>query len=160
MILTRLRPYSEEVATYVAGYIGKQMKEHQPTCLDCHDGMSCRDTLYSQYHYFTCLSRNGLFVPSPSLTSFVSTCFAILDITQCNIIRYSDICTRTAANAVLLEYTPDAEFTCPDHLEWGKKWAIKVVINVFFNNRRKHSSDGVRKDRVKAFKKLQRLHNK
>ena len=119
------------MATYVAGYIGKQMKEHQPTCLDCHDGMSCRDTLYSQYHYFTCLSRNGLFVPSPSLISFVITYFAILDITQCNIIRYSDICTRTAANAVLLEYTPDAEFTCPDHLEWGKKWAIKVVINVF-----------------------------
>ena len=121
------------------------------SCMDCKSKMRAREMVYAVNHYFSILSRNGLFVPSPSLTSFVSSGFAILDIAQSKILKHNTIQTRAAAHAVLMEFLPaDSQFSCVKHVEWARKWAIKVVTNVFFNNERKHSTNSVSDDRVVA----------
>jgi len=153
---------AEEVATYVAGYIGKQMIDHS-SCQTCHCAMVAIESTFHENHYFERLSRNGLLVPSIFLVAFASTGFAILDVVQNKIIRHAEIPTRIAANSILLRYLlKHVNFTCPnqDHLEWGRRWAIKVITNVFFNNKRKHSTDNVREDQVAAFKMVRRTHDK
>ena len=44
-------------------------------------------------------------------------------------------------------------FTCQEHKEKGHKFANRAVINIYFNNKRKLSTDSVMKDKVKTFKK-------
>ena len=56
---------------------------------------------------------------------------------------------------VLKQY--DFDFTCGDHVEWGSKFAIQPMINLFFNNKETIATDSVRKDAVVEFKKRQRL---
>ena len=46
---------------------------------------------------------------------------------------------------------------CSKHNNWGLKFAAKIVINTFFNNKQTVSSDSARKDTVVAFKKRQRI---
>ena len=44
-------------------------------------------------------------------------------------------------------------FTCQEHKEKGQKFTNRAVINIYFNNKRKLSTDSVIKDKVKTFKK-------
>ena len=92
------------------------------SCMDCKSKMRACEMVYAENHYFSILSRNGLFVPSPSLTSFVSSGFAILDIAQSKILKHNTIQTRAAAHAVLMEFLPaDSQFSCVKHVEWAMK---------------------------------------
>ena len=50
-------------------------------------------------------------------------------------------------------------FTCQEHKEKGKKFANCAVINIYFNNKRKLSTDSVIKDKVKTFKKDKEKNN-
>ena len=61
-----------------------------------------------------------------------------------------------SAMYVLKNYGPCCLFTCDSHEEWGVKFATKIVINIFFNNKQDQSKEIVRKDTVTAFKKRQR----
>ena len=57
---------------------------------------------------------------------------------------------------VLSKYFPAFCFTCDLHKEWGFKFASKIIINVFFNNKQKIINATVRKDAVIRFKSRQR----
>ena len=57
---------------------------------------------------------------------------------------------------VLEYYGSKCEFCCEYHLEWGVKFASKIVVNVYFNNKQKQAKDCVRKDSVERFKTRQR----
>ena len=98
----------------------------------------------------------------PLLVAFVSQGFAILDVVQSKIIKHDDIPARVAAHAILQKYLPHVNFTCQntDHIEWGRQWAVKITTNVFFKNKRKHSTDSVREDTVVAFKLARRANNR
>ena len=50
-------------------------------------------------------------------------------------------------------------FTSQEHKEEGPKFANHAVINIYFNKKRKLSTDSVMKDKVKTFKKDKEKNN-
>ena len=61
---------------------------------------------------------------------------------------------RIAAKHVLFHILNSFEpFTSQEHKEKGQKFANRAVINIYFDNKRKLSTDSVIKDKVKTFKK-------
>ena len=71
-------------------------------------------------------------MPSPALADF-----------SCNgsiIQRYSIVSVREAGQYVISKYCPNAMFTCDEHIEWGTKFATKIV-NIFYNNKQKLTAD-------------------
>ena len=63
---------------------------------------------------------------------------------------------KTSASYVLRRYGPLSDFTCVTSLDWVFNFAIKIVVNIFFNNKQKLLKDIVRKESVTGFKKRQR----
>ena len=144
---------SLEVATTIAGYVGKKL-EKRSKCLQCKDKLKVKDDDLQNDQYLSLLSRGGLFVPSKKLAEFVCSCFAILDLVEADLVQIS---TQTqSAIYVLKHYGPQCQFCCDDHIEWGVKFSSKIIVNIFFNNKQKQSKDTVRKDTVTGFKKRQR----
>ena len=146
----------EEVATTIAGYIGKQLVKRSK-CKDCKTALVLpKDTSSFDNTYFYQLSRGGLTVPSPSLAEFVVSSFAILDSVDEKIMKFPLIPCRHAAEFVLRKYSQPVRFTCDYHRKWGIQFAIKPIVNIFYNNKQKLSADLVRKDSISGFKKRQR----
>ena len=89
-------------------------------------------------------------------TEYTSHCFAIMDYSY-NIVQalgVSDV--RAAYTQIFDRFSPQIDICCSKHNNWGLKFAAKIVINTFFNNKQTVSSDSARKDIVVAFKKRQR----
>ena len=59
------------------------------------------------------------------------------------------------ATYALKRYGSFPHFLCNIHHDWSFKFASKIVVNIFFNNKQK-SKDLVRKETVAGFKKKQR----
>ena len=100
--------------------------------------------------YFDLLSRGGLTVPSRQMAEFVCACFAILEYADQFIVKNHES-TRVSAEQVWGIYSPKYSFTCEKHIEKGLIFAIKIVVNIFYNNKQKISSDEVRKNTVEYF---------
>ena len=100
------------------------------------------------------LSRGGLTVPPKELAEFVCSCFAILDFVESDILSIGQV-TRYAIY-VLKYYRPKCEFCSQYHLDWGVKFASKIVVSVYFKNKQTQAKDCVRKDSVESFKTRQR----
>ena len=60
------------------------------------------------------------------------------------------------ATYILKRYGSFPHFSCNMHHDWSFKFASKIVVNIFFNNKQKKSEDLVRKETVTGFKKRQR----
>ena len=84
---------------------------------------------------------------------FVCACFAILDYADKFIAKHNESTIRESAERILETYSPKYIFTCEQHTEKGLKFAAKIVVNIFYNNKQKLASDEVRKHTVKCFKK-------
>ena len=144
---------SEDVVLVVAGYVAKKLKEKTTYsgCIMklCGSEIECDS-------YFAHLSRGGMTVPSASLAQFVSTSFAVLDTTDSLLQKHAAASIREAAHHVLKTYCCNVNFTCDRHVDWGSVSVRKIVINIFYNNKRKLQSDEVRKDDLVSFKKRQR----
>ena len=67
------------------------------------------------------------------LTEFLCSCFAISHFVEGDILSIG-LVTRSAMY-VLKYYGPKCEFCCQYHLDWGVKFAPKIVVNVYFNNK-------------------------
>ena len=106
--------------------------------------------------YFDLLFRGGLTVTSRQMAEFACACFAILEYTDQFFVKNHESTTRGSADQVLGIYSPKYSFTCEKHIEKGLIFAIKIVVNIFYNNKQKNSSDEVRKTTVECFKKGQR----
>ena len=63
---------------------------------------------------------------------------------------------RAAYTQIFDRFSPQIDICCSKHNNWGLKFAAKIVINTFFNNKQTASSNSARKDTVVAFKKRQR----
>ena len=144
---------SSEVATTISGYIAKKLLKRSK-CKDCEKKLTVHDQDLQNDQYLTLLSRGGLFVPSKELAEFVYSCFLILDFVEGDILPIGRV-TRSAMY-VLKYYGPKCEFCCQYHLDWGVKFASKIVVNVYFNNKQKQAKDCVRKDSMESFKTRQR----
>ena len=67
---------------------------------------------------------------------------------------------QIAADHVLFRILNSFElFTFQEHKEKGKIFASRAVINIYFDNKRKLSTDSVMKDKVKTFKKDKERNN-
>ena len=102
------------------------------------------------------ISRGSLIVPSRQMVEFVCTCFAILEYADQFTIKNHESTTSMSAEQVLGIYSPKYSVTCEKHIEKGLIFAIKIVVNIFYNNKQKISSDEVRKNTVECLKKRQR----
>ena len=112
------------------------------------------------------LQFNGHLVPLPAwftkgrnatLTRFSQlNNFAIMDYSY-NIVQAHGVRdVRAAYTQIFDRFSPQIDICCSKHNNWGLKFAAKIVINTFFNNKQTVSSDSVRKDTVVAFKKCPR----
>jgi hypothetical protein len=154
---SQLSEESSHVSVTIAGYVAKQLSK-KIKCSHCTDKLISKnsDTLHDSY--LKLLSRGGLIHPTQSLADFVAQSFSILDLTSDLILKYSSIVpTNMLAEDVLNNYTAGVYFTCDAHKDSGKRMATRIIINIFYNNKRLISTDNVRKQQVKDFKKLKRL---
>ena len=151
-----LNPESLEVSVMVAGYIAKKLIE-KLKCDECkHILISKEDDVELEDTYLKLVSRGGLTVPSKELSDFVSHAFAALDFFDKYISNYPSLGVRQAATHLLTKYIGEDNFSCDKHnIDIGKR-VFKSITNVYYNNKRKISTDNVRKDDVKVFKKRQR----
>ena len=105
--------------------------------------------------YLSLLSKDGLTVPSIKLANFTCNCFAALDYT-CDVIHQEKEPGRTLGEHVLSRFCHKDSFTCDAHAEWGFQFASRIIVNVFFNNKKKLVNADNRRNNVKDFKKRQR----
>ena len=87
--------------------------------------------------YFNLISRGRLTVPSRQMAEFVCACFAILEYADQFMIKNHKSTTRVFAEQVLGIYSPKCSFTCENHIEKGLIFAIKIVVNIFYNYKQK-----------------------
>ena len=80
------------------------------------------------------LSRGVLTVPSRQIAEFVRDCFALLEYADQFIVKNHESTTRVSAEKVLGIYSQNYSFTCEKHIEKGLIFAIKIVVNIFYNN--------------------------
>ena len=146
---------SEEVSTTIAGYIAKKLAKRS-NCDSCKSLLIASSMDLAENHYLNLLSRGGLIVPSAKLAEYTSHCFAIMDYSY-NIVKAHGVRdVRAAYTQIFDRFSPQIDICCSKHNNWGLKFAAKIVINTFFNNKQTVSSDSARKDTVVAFKKRQR----
>ena len=146
---------SEAVSTTNAGYIAKKLAKRS----NCDSGKSlliASSMDLAENHYLNLLSRSGLLVPSAKLAEYTSHRFAIMDYSY-NIVQAHGVRdVRAAYTQIFDRFSPQIDICCSKHNNWGLKFAAKIFINTFFNNKQTVSSDSVMKDTVVAFKKRQR----
>ena len=139
----------------IAGYIAKELTKRS-NCDSCKSLLIASSMDLAENHYLKLLSCGGLIVPSAKLAEYTSHCFAIMDYSY-NIVQAHGVRDgRTAYTQIFHRFSPQIDICCSKHNNWGLKFAAKIVINTFFNNKQTVSSDSARKDTVVAFKKRQR----
>ena len=102
--------------------------------------------------------RNATLTRFIQLNNFPNAihCFAIMDYSY-NIVQAQGVRdVRAAYTQIFDRFSPQIAICCSKHNNWGLKFAAKIVINTFFNNKQTVSSDSAMKDTVVAFKKRQR----
>ena len=57
---------------------------------------------------------------------------------------------------MLRYYLADFQFFCDLHLNHGKEATLKMIVNIFYNNKQKAVNDSVLKDSITTFKRRQR----
>ena len=141
-------------AEVVAGYVATKLhcRFH---CVNYEDMMVQHEKSKSDNtnKYFDALSRGGLTVPSSNLLEFVCSSFAILDFLE-TVIKSTSV--RKFCEICLDIYAPESSYSCTEHEKLCRKFAIKMLVNIFHNNKQKHVCDNVRKEGVKEFKRRQR----
>ena len=71
------------------------------------------------------------------MAEFVCACFAILENADQFIVKNHESTRRVSGEQVLGIYSPKYSFTCEKHIEKGFIFAIKIVVNIFYNNKQK-----------------------
>ena len=125
---------SEEVSTTIAGYIAKKLAKRS-NCDSCKSLLIASSMDLAENHYLNLLSRGGLIVPSAKLAEYTSHCFAIMDFSY-NIVQAHGVRDlRTAYTQIFDKFSPQIDICCSKHNNWELKFAAKIVINTFLNNK-------------------------
>lgn len=146
---------SSEVATTISGFVAKKLLKRSK-CVNCQAKLRPNNDDLDNDEYLNLLSRGGLFVPSKELADYICSCFAILDFVEKEVLHLIGDSVTKNALYILNHYGPSCTFCCQLHCEWGVKFASKVVVNIYFNNKQKQAQDAVRKEMVSEFKTRQR----
>ena len=111
---------------------------------------------FSTILYYNHLSRGNLTVPSSSLADFGCSAFALLDYFDDFRTRQDNVNRRHAGSSVLLKCLPQHNFSCEVHQEVALKLALRMIVNIYYNNKQKRKNDSIEKDAITGFKKSQR----
>ena len=107
--------------------------------------------------YLNILTRGGLTYPSQSLADFVAHAFSSLDVASDLISQYTSFTsTKILSEETLHNLVDQVYFSCEEHARKVKKIDISIIINIFYNNKQKITTDSVRKQQVTDFKARQR----
>ena len=139
-----LDDHTREVATTVSGYVARKLTKRSK-CEECKMLLKSHEVDLDNDSYLKILSRRELVTPSKRLDDFVCDSFDILDLLEKDLLA-SELLIQKVAIHVLHRYGTILRFVCENHEEWGFKFAIKIVVNIFFNNLQKQAKDTVRKD--------------
>lgn len=145
---------SAEVSTTIAGYISKKLKKRME-CENCNHLLISSENDLQHDSYLKLLSRGGLTVPSPALAQYTNSCFAIIDFASQTLQQHNITEVHNILHNLLKEFAPKSKFTCDSHEALGQNHCHKIIINIFYNNLQKISSDSLRKDSINSFKKRQ-----
>ena len=150
----RLDDGSEEVEVTVSAYVAKKLIKRFK-CDLCKLLMT-DFTINCVSPYFHLISRGNLTAPSNTLADFVCTAFAVLDYYDHFIMQQKHVPARDAASYILLNCLSSHCFSCEEHVDVARKFAVRMIANIFYNNKQKISNDSVVKDALTGFKKRQR----
>ena len=67
-----------------------------------------------------------------------------------------NVYAQSISERVLLNPKYSTNFTCNLHRELSEKLAARIVVNMFFHKKQKHTNQSVRQEQVVDFKKGQR----
>ena len=124
---------AREVATTISGYVAKKPIK-QSFCNLCKQTLGSQEVDLEHDSYLKLLSRRGLFVPSRQLADFVCSCFSFLDFRKKEIVLL-EMPVAKVATYILKRYGSFPHFSCNMHHDWSFKFASKIVVNIFFNNK-------------------------
>ena len=129
IISLSLSESARDVAEVVAGYVATKLhcRFH---CENCEDVMVQHEKSDNTNKYFDALSRGGLTVPSSNLLEFVCSSFAILDFAE-TVIKSTSV--RKLCEICLDIYAPESSYSCTEHEKLCRKFAIKMLVNIFHN---------------------------
>ena len=145
---SQLTDDSTEVAVTIAGYVAKKLSK-KSKCPECSKRMIASNGDIEHSEYLKILSRGGLTSPTPALSDFVCHTFSILDTISPILLKHSSsLSMRNAAEDVTGRYLEGTNFTCEKHVAWGRKWTLRTITNIFFNNHQKIVTTQVRKQVV------------
>ena len=143
-----LNPESFEVSVMVAGYIAKKLNE-KFKCEECRNILIAKEDVVLEDTYLKLISRGGLTVPSRELSNLVSHASAALDFFDKYISKYPSLGVRRAAIHLLTKYIGDDNFSCDKH----NLDIAKSITNVYYNNKRKISTDTQERTMLKLSRK-------
>ena len=129
---------AREVATTISDYVAKRLIKRS-SCDLCKQTLASQEVDLENDSYLKLLSRSGLFVPSRQLADFVCGCFAILLVLNSfnGEIVLLGMPVAKVATYILKRYGSFPHFSCNMHHDWSSKFASKIVVNIFFNNKEK-----------------------
>ena len=148
---------SAEVASTISGYVAKRLSERSK-CTECKN-LLLRNRDAQSNSYLDTLSRGGLIVPSTSLSDFTCNAFAVLEYADRIITKYQSLSARRGGEYVVSKFGHH-NFVCSEHTDWGSKFASRIIVNTFYNNKRKLATDSVKKSQLEPLKKRQRVNPK
>ena len=105
----------------------------------------------SDLSYLQILSRRRLTIPLINLVNYVYTALTIFDYSV-DVITQFDLAPCTEAERILCHFSLDnfEKYSCSIYESVGRRFCICAVTNVFFNNKRKLSTDSAAAEGVKA----------
>ena len=91
-------------------------------------------------------------MPSQKLSDTVVTSFAVLQDFEGDI-RNCSLNAREAAEYILVKCLKKSEVSCENHEDIVFRKMIRIIVNVYLNNKTKRKAEGLLEDKVRAFKK-------
>ena len=125
-------------------------------CTECKN-LLLRNRDAQSNSYLDTLSRGGLIVPSTSLSDFTCNAFAVLEYADRIITKYQSLSARRGGEYVVSKFGHH-NFVCSEHTDWGSKFASRIIVNTFYNSKRKLATDSVKKSQLEPLKKRQRVN--
>ena len=110
----------------------------------------------STISYYNHLFIGNLTAPSSSLADFGCSAFALLDYFDDFMTQQDNVNICNTGSSMLLKYLFQHNFSCEVHQEVALKLAIRMIVNLYYNNKQKRKNDSIEKDAITGFKKRQK----
>ena len=104
--------------------------------------------------YFYYLSRGALTILSPELSDFICKSFGFLNYFEDFIVNHKNKLVRLISSTILRQKLT-INFACDLHKQKVQDVEISIVVNIFFNDKRRLLDDVIKSNSLSNFKKRQ-----